>query len=122
EKLCEFGETNVPESRKTTAPVEDARYVGGEWRRDAECDSAYVVIAGQGAAANDTQALAVQDVLKASLGYFKMQSNMLVGGTGAFSDIVKYGDAVIGAASNRSREMDSFKSRLRHLHRALLMW
>ncbi|GMR50140.1 hypothetical protein PMAYCL1PPCAC_20335, partial [Pristionchus mayeri] len=48
EKLCEFGEKHVPGSRVRDPPAPDSRYVGGEWRREVECDSAYVVIAGQG--------------------------------------------------------------------------
>ncbi|GMR50133.1 hypothetical protein PMAYCL1PPCAC_20328, partial [Pristionchus mayeri] len=44
EKLCEFGEKHVPGSRMRAPPAPDSRYVGGEWRREVECDSAYVVI------------------------------------------------------------------------------
>ncbi|GMR50131.1 hypothetical protein PMAYCL1PPCAC_20326, partial [Pristionchus mayeri] len=93
--LCTFGEAKVPESTEPAPSVPRSLYVGGEWRRKSELESAYVAIGGEGAAYEDVSALAVQSVLMATLGSCYVDADGQFTVEGALAGLAKYNPQTI---------------------------
>ncbi|GMR50241.1 hypothetical protein PMAYCL1PPCAC_20436, partial [Pristionchus mayeri] len=89
DELCAFGKAHVPASEEPAPRATASPYVGGEFRREARIEEAYVYVGGEGAALDDVPANAVQVVLMAWLGSCVWAPGRAAIGKGTLEGIAK---------------------------------